>query len=65
MDEMLKALYNSFYTPPKLAELKREAEDNHQLLIQRLEKPERRLVLRIIDAKDSIVSKWLGSCQIN
>lgn len=28
MDEMLKALYNSFYTPPKLAELKREAEDN-------------------------------------
>lgn len=53
MDDILKILYDSFYMPPKLAELKREVEDNHQLLIARLEKPERKLILRIIDAKDS------------
>ncbi len=54
MDDILKILYANFYTPPKLAELKREIEDNHQLLIERLEKPERKLILRIIDAKDSV-----------
>lgn len=57
MDEILKALYDSFYTPPELVGLKREAEDNHQLLIERLEKSERKLVLRIIDAKDSIAGQ--------
>jgi len=57
MDEILKALYDSFYTPPEAAELKQEAEDNHRLLIDRLEKPERKLVLRIIDAKDSIAGQ--------
>ena len=54
---MLKALYDSFYTPPKLAKLRQEAENNHQLLIKRLEKPERKLILRIIDAKDSMAGQ--------
>lgn len=54
MEDILKILYDSFYVPPELAELKREIEDNHQLLIERLEKPERKLILRIIDAKDSV-----------
>jgi len=54
MDEILKALYDHFYTPPEIAELKQEAEDNHRLLIERLE---RKLVLRIIDAKDSIAGQ--------
>ena len=57
MDEMLKALYDCFDTPPELTELKRAVEDNHQLLIERLEKPERKLVLRIIDARDNIVGQ--------
>lgn len=57
MDEILKALYNGFYTPPELAELKQEVEDNHQLLIERLEKPDRKMVLRIIDAKDNIAGQ--------
>ena len=59
MDEMLKTLYDRFYIPPELAELKREAEDSHQLLIERLEKLERKLVLRIIDTKDNI------ACQLS
>ena len=54
MDELLKSLYDRFYTPPRITELEQEIEENHQLLIRRLEKPERKLVLRIIDAKDSI-----------
>lgn len=57
MDEILKSLYDNFYKPPEAAALKQEAEDNHRLLIDRLEKPERKLVLRIIDAKDSIAGQ--------
>lgn len=53
-NELLKALYDCFYTPPELTEQKREAKECHQALIETLGKPERRLVLRIIDAKDRI-----------
>ena len=54
MDELLKALYDNHYNPLPLAELKREVEDGHKKLIEVLDKPERKLVLRIIDAKDQI-----------
>lgn len=52
--ELLKALYDCFYTPPDLAVPKQEVEQCHQALIEVLGKPERRLVLQIIDAKDRI-----------
>lgn len=52
MNETLKALYDSFYQPLELAEEKKEIETCHRQLIERLDKPERKLVLRIIDAKD-------------
>lgn len=55
MKTRLKDLYNCFYTPPEFSEQKQEVEECHQALIQVLEKPERRLVLQIIDAKDRIV----------
>ena len=51
MKTRLKDLYNCFYTPPEFSEQKQEVEECHQALIQVLEKPERRLVLRIIDAQ--------------
>lgn len=54
MNETLKKLYAQFYTPSAEPEAKREIEDAHRQLIQRLDKPERRLILRIIDAKDRI-----------
>ena len=54
MNELLKALYDNFYEPLPETELKQEIENCHQQLIAALEKPERRLVLQIIDAKDQI-----------
>ena len=54
MNEQLKALYDYFYEPLPAVRLKQEIEDCHQALIAALDKPERRLVLQIIDAKDQI-----------
>ena len=54
MNKTLIALYDRFYTPPEMAQTKGAIEEAHQLLIERLEKPERKLVLGIIDAQDSI-----------
>ena len=52
MNELLKALYDNFYEPLPETELKKEIEDCHQQLVEALDKPERRLVLQIIDDKD-------------
>lgn len=52
MNERLKALYDCFYEPLTAVQQKQEIEDCHQVLIAALNKPERRLVLQIIDAKD-------------
>lgn len=57
MNETLKALYDSFYTPLSRDDTQREIEAAHRQLIQRLGKPERKLVLRIIDAKDHIAEE--------
>lgn len=54
-NELLKGLYDCFYTPPELSEQEDEVEECHKALISALEKPERKLVLRIIDAQDSII----------
>ena len=55
MNKLLKDLYDCFYIPPELPAQKQEIEECHQALIEALDKPERRLVLQIIDAKDRIV----------
>ena len=55
MKKLLKDMYDCFYAPPELQAQKQEIEECHQALIEVLEKPERRLVLQIIDAKDRIV----------
>ena len=52
--KLIKELYDCFYTPPELSAPRQEIEDCHKALIEVLEKPERRLVLQIIDAKDRI-----------
>ena len=54
MNEMLKALYDSFYEKLPATQLKAEIERCHQELIEKLSKPERKLVLQIIDCKDQI-----------
>ena len=57
MNKLLKDLYDCFYTPPELSAQKQEVEECHHALINVLDKPERRLVLQIIDAKDRIVEE--------
>ena len=52
--KLLKDLYDCFYTPLELQAQKQEIEECHQALSEVLGKPERRLVLQIIDAKDRI-----------
>ena len=54
MNEQLKALYDCFYKPLPAVRQKQEIEECHQALIAALDKPERRLVLQIIDDKDQI-----------
>lgn len=54
MNDTLNQLYNRFYTPLSMAECEQEIEDCHRQLIERLEKPERKLVLRIMDAQNLI-----------
>lgn len=57
MNETLKSLYDRFYTPLPLAEYEQEVEICHHQLIERLEKPERKLVLRIIDTQNHIIEE--------
>ena len=53
--KLLKDLYDCFYTPPELPAQKQEIDECHHALSEVLGKPERRLVLQIIDTKDRIV----------
>ena len=57
MYDTLKLLYERFYTPLPLEEAEQEIDDCHQQLIERLEKPERKLVLRIIDTQNLIAEE--------
>ena len=57
MNKTLTALYNSFYTPPQAADTRAEIQAIHKQLILKLNKPERRLVLRLIDAKDRLTEE--------
>ncbi|MCI9468975.1 MAG: hypothetical protein HFG45_06705 [Oscillospiraceae bacterium] len=53
-NKLLKELYDHFYTLPKHLAEQKEVDECHQALIKVLKKPERRLVLRIIDAQNQI-----------
>ena len=57
MNHTLKLLYDRFYIPLSMEEAEQEIEVCHQQLIERLEKPERKLVLRIIDAQNLIAEE--------
>lgn len=53
-NRLLKDLYDCFYIPPELPIPRQEVDECHKALVEVLEKPERKLVLQIIDAKDRI-----------
>ena len=56
-NKLLKELYDHFYVRPELDEQENEVEECHKALIAALEKPERKLVLRIIDAQNLIIEQ--------
>lgn len=53
-NKLLKGLYDCFYASPELSEQEDKVMACHKALIEALAKPERKLVLRIIDAQDNI-----------
>ena len=57
MNDTLKLLYDRFYIALPMAEAEQEIEVCHQQLIERLKKPERKLVLRIIDAQNLMIEQ--------
>ena len=60
--KLLRMLYDCFYIRPEFVEQEEEVRECHKALIEVLAKPERKLVLRIIDAQDYIKTETsLGS----
>ena len=57
MNDILNQLYTRFYAPLPMGESEQEIEDCHRQLIERLDKPERKLVLRIIDAQNLMIEQ--------
>ena len=57
MNKTLRLLYDRFYTPLPMVESEQEVENCHRQLIERLDKPERKLVLQIIDAQNLMIEQ--------
>lgn len=57
MDSVLIALYDQFYQPLELSEPKLEIKACREKLAETLDKQERKLVLRIVDAQDRIANE--------
>ena len=57
MTELLKILYWNLYTPYSNEETEQELDDCHKQLIDVLGKPERKLVLQIVDGKDRLADE--------
>ena len=57
MNEILELLYKRFYIPLPLAEPRQQITQAQQLLIQRLDLSDRKLLLQIIDGGDQIADE--------
>jgi hypothetical protein len=57
MNETLKVLYDSFYTQPKIIKSEREIKDCHRQLVEQISKPQRRLLLKIMDESGHITDE--------
>ena len=53
--EKLEKLYNQFYEPSQQTFFQNIIDNSHNELIQHLSKADKKLVLQIIDSKDSII----------
>jgi len=56
MENILQTIYDHFYTFPRNTPEEKRIEANHERLIKRLKKQDRKLVLRIIDDKDMVAN---------
>lgn len=54
-DKLLEKLYDIFYTPPDFLLQRQEVEEGRQALGKVLDKQMNRMVIQIIDAKDSMI----------
>ena len=54
MHEFLYELYDTLYTPLAMSKQKAEIYECHHKLVEVLDKPERKLLLTIMDTKDKI-----------
>ena len=54
MNDLLKALYDTFYKPPEMTETLSEIKSIHQQLVEQLDKPARRLVLKLVDDEETV-----------
>lgn len=61
MDSVLIALYNQFYQPLELSEQKLQIKECREKLAETVDKQERKLVLRIVDAQDRIANELTDS----
>ena len=57
MNELLYELYEKLYTPLAMAKQREEIYHCHHKLIEVLDKPERKLLLTIMDRKDEITDE--------
>ena len=57
MYETLKELHRKFYTRAVMPELKSDYDDAFQQLMSRLSKPERKLVLKVVDTKGLMMER--------
>ena len=57
MENLLRTLYWNLYTAYENQETEQELDDCYKQLIEVLGKPERKLVLRIIDGKDRLADE--------
>ena len=55
--KLLRTLYDCFYIRPEFVEQEEEVRECHKALIEVLAKPERKLVLRIIDAQNLMIEE--------
>ena len=53
MENIMQILKQRFFNEPACAELREQAEHNHQQLREVLSPEDRKLVLRLVDAKDA------------
>ena len=54
MNDLLKTLYDTFYKPPNMTETLSEIKSIHQQLVEQLDKPARRLVLKLVGDEEKV-----------